>query len=72
MKTNNIPEVRIGIVAVSRDCFPDELSERRRRAVVSACESKGVSLYEYQTIVETEKQAAEAVIIRCLTSFPSL
>ena len=61
MNTNNIPVVKLGIVAVSRDCFPDELSERRRSAVVTACEKKGISLYECKTIVETEKQAAEAI-----------
>jgi len=32
----NIPSVKIGIVAVSRDCFPITLSEKRRRAVVAA------------------------------------
>ena len=32
----NIPEVKLGIVAVSRDCFPITLSERRRKAVVAA------------------------------------
>ena len=26
MKSTNIPEVRLGIVAVSRDCFPIALS----------------------------------------------
>ena len=26
----NIPEVKLGIVAVSRDCFPMSLSESRR------------------------------------------
>ena len=29
----NIPEVKLGIVAVSRDCFPIELSQSRRAAV---------------------------------------
>ena len=29
----NIPEVKLGIVAVSRDCFPITLSEKRRKAV---------------------------------------
>ena len=27
---NNIPEVKVGIVAVSRDCFPESLSVNRR------------------------------------------
>ena len=61
MNFNNVPVVRLGIVAVSRDCFPDELSERRRGEVVVACKNKGISLYECQTIVETERQAAEAI-----------
>ena len=29
----NIPEVKLGIVAVSRDCFPITLSEKRRAAI---------------------------------------
>ena len=33
MKFNNIPEVKLGIVAVSRDCFPIALSTSRREAV---------------------------------------
>ena len=32
----NIPEVKLGIVAVSRDCFPISLSESRRKAIVDA------------------------------------
>ncbi len=36
----NIPEFKLGIVAVSRDCFPIQLSERRRAAVVKACAQK--------------------------------
>ena len=31
---NNIPKVKIGIVAVSRDCFPKSLSVNRRKALV--------------------------------------
>ena len=31
----NIPEVKLGIVAVSRDCFPIALSEARRAAIHS-------------------------------------
>ena len=33
---NNIPKVKIGIVAVSRDCFPESLSTGRRQEVVKA------------------------------------
>ena len=30
----NIPEVKVGIVAVSRDCFPESLSVNRRKALI--------------------------------------
>lgn len=36
----NIPEIKIGIVAVSRDCFPESLSVNRRKALVAAYEKK--------------------------------
>ena len=44
----NIPEVKLGIVAVSRDCFPIELSQTRRAAVTAACAQKGLEVYECQ------------------------
>ena len=47
---NNIPQVRMGIVAVSRDCFPIALSETRRRAVVAAIREKGGEIYECPVI----------------------
>ena len=37
---NNIPEVKVGIVAVSRDCFPESLSVNRRKALVDAYSKK--------------------------------
>ena len=37
---NNIPQVKIGIVAVSRDCFPESLSVNRRKALVDAYTKK--------------------------------
>ena len=36
MKSTNIPEVRLGIVAVSRDCIPIALSTQRRQNIVAA------------------------------------
>lgn len=45
---NNIPEVKIGIVAVSRDCFPESLSVNRRKALVEAYTKK----YDPQNIYE--------------------
>ena len=61
MKFQNIPEIKVGIVAVSRDCFPRALSERRRGAVVAAAKERNLSIYECDIIVETEKQADEAL-----------
>ena len=37
---NNMPEVKVGIVAVSRDCFPESLSVNRRKALVEAYAKK--------------------------------
>lgn len=57
----NIPEVKLGIVAVSRDCFPITLSERRREAVSQACSKKGINVYQAKTIVENEKDVLKAL-----------
>ncbi|MBP3427616.1 MAG: fucose isomerase [Clostridia bacterium] len=54
----NIPEVKMGIIAVSRDCFPIALSEARRAAIVAAY---GEGLYECKVTVENEKDALAAV-----------
>mgnify|MGYP000736136713 FL=1 len=61
MKSTNIPEVKLGIVAVSRDCFPIQLSEKRRAAIVAACQAKGLDLYEAKTTVGNEKDMEKAV-----------
>jgi L-fucose isomerase-like protein len=55
---NNIPQIKPGIIVVSRSCFPVELSERRRSAVVKAF---GGNLYECPIAVETELDAKKAV-----------
>ena len=49
---NNIPQVKLGIVAVSRDCFPITLSEKRRKAVVAALAEKGCDIFECPVIIE--------------------
>lgn len=59
-KFENIPEVKLGIIAVSRDCFVISLSEKRRAAIVKAFGKKG-SLYEAKTTVENEKDMLKAV-----------
>ena len=54
----NIPEVKLGIIAVSRDCFPVQLSQNRRRAIAAAY--KG-ALYECPIAVENEQDMLSAV-----------
>ncbi len=54
----NIPEIRLGLVAVSRDCFPIALSERRRSAVAAAY---GPGLYVCPVTVENECDALRAL-----------
>lgn len=61
---NNIPEMKIGIVAVSRDCFPESLSVNRRKAVVKAYEEKynRNDIYECPVcIVESEIDMVKAL-----------
>ena len=54
----NIPEVKLGVIAVSRDCFPIGLSVSRREAVVKAY---GEGLYECPVTVENERDALKAL-----------
>ncbi len=61
---NNIPKVKIGIVAVSRDCFPESLSVNRRKALVAAYEAKydAADIYECPVcIVESEIHMVQAL-----------
>ena len=58
MSFRNIPEVRLGIIAVSRDCFPIQLSTARRQAIVKAY---GEGLYECPVTVENETDALKAL-----------
>ena len=57
----NIPDVKLGVIAVSRDCFVISLSERRRQAVVEAYASRGRQIYECKITVENEKDAMRAI-----------
>jgi L-fucose isomerase-like protein len=57
----NIPPVRLGLVAVSRDCFPVELSRRRRFKVVEACRKKDLTVAEVKTVVDNEATALAAL-----------
>ena len=57
----NMPEEKIGIVAVSRDCFPMSLSENRRKAVVKSYREKYGEIYECPVCVENESDMRKAL-----------
>ena len=61
---NNMPELKIGVVAVSRDCFPESLSVNRRKALIDAYTKqygKG-TVYECPIcIVESEIHMVQAL-----------
>ena len=57
----NIPAIKLGIVAVSRDCFPIELSRKRRQRVVAECKKQNISVVEIETIVENERDVLKAL-----------
>ena len=56
----NIPTVKLGIVAVSRDCFPMTLSEGRRSAIVKEYSKIG-EIYECPVCIENEKDMLKAL-----------
>jgi len=53
----NIPDVKPGLISVSRDCFPIGLSEARRAAVAAAYGD----IYECKVTVENENDMLKAV-----------
>ncbi|MBR0152795.1 MAG: L-fucose/L-arabinose isomerase family protein [Lachnospiraceae bacterium] len=61
---NNIPVVKLGIVGVSRDCFPASLTENRRKALAEAYAKKycAEDIYECPvTIIESEIDMVNAL-----------
>jgi L-fucose isomerase-like protein len=61
---NNMPKVKLGIVAVSRDCFPESLSVNRRKALAEAYAGKydAEDIYECPIcIVESEIHMVQAL-----------
>ena len=68
----NVPVIKIGIVAVSRDCFPESLAVNRRKAVIAEYEKKfgKEGIYECPIcIVESEIHAQQALADVQLSAF---
>ncbi len=73
----NVPKIKVGIVAVSRDCFPESLSVTRRKARVEAYNAKynAEDIYEcpiwivaseihmMQALEDLKKQGCEALCV---------
>ncbi len=60
----NIPRIKVGVVAVSRDCFPESLSVGRRQALAAAYKAAygGDDIYECPVcIVESEEHMRSAL-----------
>ena len=60
----NVPEVKVGVVAVSRDCFPESLSVNRRKNLIRAYQDKYGEKNVYECpicIVESEIHMLQAL-----------
>jgi L-fucose isomerase-like protein len=56
----NSPEVRLGIIGVSRDCFPKELTQSRLDALMKALKKLGVEATACSVVIENESDMMEA------------
>ncbi len=56
----NAPEIKLALVAVSRDCFPITLSRTRAQRLAEACRQLGLDVTLCPTIIENEKDAVQA------------
>jgi L-fucose isomerase-like protein len=61
MIIENIPQVRLGMIAVSRDCFPMELSRKRRDLVIEKLAEQNQNILAAGTVVENELDAVKAI-----------
>lgn len=58
---NNVPILKLGIAAVSRNCFPMTLSVSRREALVKSYKEKYGDIFECPTCIENEKDMLKAL-----------
>ena len=58
---NNIPEIKVALVAVSRDCFPVELSQKRRQTIMKYAEEMKMPVVEIDTTIENENDVLIAL-----------
>jgi L-fucose isomerase-like protein len=58
---NNLAVVNLGLIAVSRDCFPVQLSEKRRQLLARECINCNVQITELSTTIENERDVEKAL-----------
>lgn len=61
MFSNNIPQVKVGMIAVSRDCFPLSVSKNRAERVLAECKKRNIDLFLAPSVVENENDALSAL-----------
>ena len=61
MLEDNLPRIRLGVVAVSRDNFSQELSANSLYSVVQACKRRGIDVVTCGTIVENDADVPVAI-----------
>ena len=57
------PDIKLGLVSASRNCFPRPLSEKRTRELLAACKKVGITPFFPKgkcQVIETKDHAAEA------------
>ncbi len=60
-KIANIPEVKLGVVGVSRDCFPASLTRKRLDVLAGCLKKENVPAHICPVVVENEKDAMAAL-----------
>jgi L-fucose isomerase-like protein len=60
MSLTNVPDIKIGVVGVSRDCFPASLTQKRLDALMAELKKQKVRAGAATVIVENETQALAA------------
>lgn len=60
MSLTNVPDIKIGVVGVSRDCFPASLTQKRLDALMAELKKQKVRAVAATVIVENETQALAA------------
>ena len=59
MKNNE--KIILGVVVVSRDCFPMKLAEKRRKMLIESCKNKNIPIFELKTVIENENDVLKVL-----------